>query len=146
MCPTLWSRETMRFKGNKTNWFSKGAVIKCFVVYPFQRMDNLAASFSKKVFFCVPNYIIISPQVTSPRTIKTTSLTRIYIATVCCPWSRSSTSVSGIPVYRSGSSCFSNAPCWFTQKISAIFYIWWAIKLNTAAKAPWAQVHPGHSV
>ena len=31
--------------------FSKGTVIKRFVVYPFQRMNNLAASFSKKVFF-----------------------------------------------------------------------------------------------
>ena len=48
------------------------------VIYPFQRMNNLAASFSKKIFFCVPNYIIISLQVTSPRTMKTTSLTRIY--------------------------------------------------------------------
>ena len=38
-------------------------------------MNNLAASFSKKGFFCVPNYIIISLQVTSPRTMKTTSLT-----------------------------------------------------------------------
>ena len=25
MCPKLWLRETLRFKGNKTNWFSKGA-------------------------------------------------------------------------------------------------------------------------
>ena len=38
-------------------------------------MNNLAASFSKKGFFFVPNYIIISLQVTSPRTMKTTSLT-----------------------------------------------------------------------
>ena len=61
-----------------TGVFPEGTVMKCFVIYPFRRMNNLAASFSKKVFFCVPNYIIISSQVTSPRTMKTTSLTRIY--------------------------------------------------------------------
>ena len=50
MCLKLWSRETLRFKGNKANWFAKGAVVKCFVIYPIQRMNNLAVSFSKKVF------------------------------------------------------------------------------------------------
>ena len=53
----------------------KGTVIKWFVIYPFQRINDLAASFSKKVFFA---FQIISLQVTSPRTMKTTSLTRIY--------------------------------------------------------------------
>jgi len=48
MCPKLWSRKTLRFKGNKTNWFPKGAVIKCFVMYPI--IQKIAASFSKKVF------------------------------------------------------------------------------------------------
>ena len=51
MCPKLWSRETLRFKGTKTNCFPKGAVIKCYVIYPIQGINNLAASFSKKVFF-----------------------------------------------------------------------------------------------
>jgi len=34
-------------EGNKTNWFPKGAVIKCFVIYPIQ---TIATNFSKKVF------------------------------------------------------------------------------------------------
>ena len=53
MCPKLWSRETLRFKGNKTNWFPKGAVIKCFVIYPIQRMIILEASLSNNVFFAL---------------------------------------------------------------------------------------------
>ena len=59
MCPKLWSRETLRFKGNKTNWFPKGAVIKCFVIYPIQK---IAASFSKKVFllYKLKNYFPLS--------------------------------------------------------------------------------------
>ena len=60
MCPKLWSRETLRFKGNKTNsLFPKGAVISCYVIYPIQRMNNLA-SFAKKVFLlykCLPSDI-----------------------------------------------------------------------------------------
>ena len=48
MCRKLWSRETLRFKGNKTNSFSKGEVIKFFVIYPIQ-----------KVAACVSNFIII---------------------------------------------------------------------------------------
>ena len=50
MSPNLWSRATLIFKGIKTNWFPKGAVIKCCDVYPIQGMNNLAASFSKKFF------------------------------------------------------------------------------------------------
>ena len=50
MCPKLCSRETLRFKGNTTSSFPKGEVIKCYVIYPIQSMNNLAASFSKKVF------------------------------------------------------------------------------------------------
>ena len=53
MCLKLWSRETLRFKGNKTNWFPKGAVNKCFVIYPIQK---IAASFSKKVFLLYKLY------------------------------------------------------------------------------------------
>ena len=53
--------ETLRFKGNKTNWFPKRAVIKCFVRYPIQK---IAACFSKKVFllFKLYNYHYIHQQ------------------------------------------------------------------------------------
>ena len=61
MCPKLWLRETLRFKGNKTFWFPKEAVIIRFVIYPFQRMNNLAASFSKKVFLRSKLYNYFSP-------------------------------------------------------------------------------------
>ena len=40
----------------------------CFVIYPFQRMNNFGSRFFEESFFCIPNYIIISLQVTSPRT------------------------------------------------------------------------------
>ena len=74
MSPKLWSREKLRFKVSKTNLFPKGAAIKCCVVYPIQRINELAASFSKTVF-CFTNYKNIFPQVTFLRTLKTTSLT-----------------------------------------------------------------------
>ena len=51
-------RET---QGNKTNWFPKGAVIKCFVIYPFQRMNNLATSYSKKAFLLYKFYNYFPP-------------------------------------------------------------------------------------
>ena len=38
-----------------------GAVIKCFVIYPFQKMNNLAASFSKNVFLLYKLYNYFSP-------------------------------------------------------------------------------------
>ena len=56
MCPKLLSRKTLRFKGSKTNWFPKGAVIKCFVIYP---IEKIAAYFSKKVFLLYKLYILI---------------------------------------------------------------------------------------
>ena len=61
MCPKLWSRETLRFKGIKTNRFPKGAVIKCYVIYPIEGMNNLAISFSKKVFLLYKLYNYFSP-------------------------------------------------------------------------------------
>ena len=61
MCPKLWSRETLRFKGIKTKWFLKGAVIKSYVIYPFQGMNNLAVSFSKKVFLLYKLYNYFLP-------------------------------------------------------------------------------------
>ena len=58
-----------------------------FFFYIYQRMNNLAAIYSKKIF-CFTNYIIISLQVISPRTMKTTSLTMIYsnclLSGACC--------------------------------------------------------------
>ena len=55
-------------EGNvKTNRFSKGADIICCVIYPIQRMNNLAASFSKKVFLLYKLYNYL----TFPRTMKT---------------------------------------------------------------------------
>ena len=54
MCPKLWLREILRFKGNKTNWFPKGATHHtCYVIYS-QRMNNLAAIYLKKVFNYFP--------------------------------------------------------------------------------------------
>jgi len=61
MCPKLCSKETLRFKGNKTNWFPKREVIKCVVIYPIQGMNNLAASFSKKGFLLYKLYISFPP-------------------------------------------------------------------------------------
>ena len=80
--------------------FSKGNSHQVFVIY--QMMNNFSSKFFEESFFGVPNYIIISLQGTSPRTMKTT---------ISSPLSRSSTSASGIPVYRPGSSCFSSTPC-----------------------------------
>ena len=119
-------REPVFFKGNRHQLF-------CHI--SFSKEEQFSTKFFEESFFCVPNYIIISLQVTSPRTMKTTSLTRIY-SNCLQSFIRSSTLASGIPVYRPGSSCFSSTPCWFTQKILAI-------KLNTRGKASWAQVHPG---
>ena len=60
MCPNFWSRETLRFKGNKTKRLPKGAVNKCFVIYP-QSINNLAASFSKKVLLPYKLYNYFPP-------------------------------------------------------------------------------------
>ena len=44
----------------------------------FSNDEQFSSKFFEESFFCVPNYISISLQVISPRTMKTTSLTRIY--------------------------------------------------------------------
>ena len=82
--------------------FSKGNSHQVFCDISFSKDEQFSSKFFEESFFCVPNYIIISLQVTSPRTMKTT---------ISSPLSRSSTSASGIPVYRPGSSCFSSTPC-----------------------------------
>ena len=89
--------------------FSKGNSQQVFCYISFSKDEQFSSKFFEESFFCVTNYIIISLQVTSPRTMKTTKLG--YIATVCSPLSRSSTSASGISVYRPGSNCFSSTPC-----------------------------------
>ena len=55
--------------------FSKGNSHQVFCDISFSRNEQFSSKFFEESFFCVPNYIIISLQVTSPRTIKTTSLT-----------------------------------------------------------------------
>ena len=82
--------------------FSKGNSHQLFCHISFSKEEQFSSKFFEESFFCVPNYIIISLQVTSPRPMKTIS---------CSPLSRSRTSASGISVYRPGSSCFSSAPC-----------------------------------
>ena len=52
MCPKLWLREILRFKGNKTNWFPKGAVINCFVIYP-QRDEQFSSKLFKESIFAL---------------------------------------------------------------------------------------------
>ena len=49
-----------------------------FCYISFSKDEQFSSNFFEESFFCVPNYINISLQVTSPRTMKTTSLTRIY--------------------------------------------------------------------
>ena len=67
---TLWARgETVFSKGNSHQVF-------CYI--SFSNDEQFSSKFFEESFFCVPNYVIISLQVTSPRTIKTTSLTRIH--------------------------------------------------------------------
>ena len=58
--------------------FSKGNCHQLFCHISFSKEEQFSSKFFEESFFCVPNYIIISLQVTSPRTMKTTSLTRIY--------------------------------------------------------------------
>ena len=58
--------------------FSKGNSHQVFCYISFSNEEQFSSKFFEESFFCVPNYISISLQVTSPRTMKTTSLTRIY--------------------------------------------------------------------
>ena len=58
--------------------FSKGNSHQVFCYISFSNDEQFSSKFFEESFFCVPNYISISLQVTSPRTMKTTSLTRIY--------------------------------------------------------------------
>ena len=105
-------QQSLTLVNRRETVFSKGNSHQVFCYISFSNGEQFSSKFFEECFFCVPNYIIISLQVTYPRTMKTTSLTRMYsIATVCSPLSRSSTSASGIPVYRPGSSCFSSTPC-----------------------------------
>ena len=46
-----------------------------FCYISFSNDEQFSSKFFEESLFCVPNYIIISLQVTSPRTMKTTSLT-----------------------------------------------------------------------
>ena len=55
--------------------FSKGNSHQLFCHISFSKEEQFSSKFFEESFFCVPNYIIISLQVTSPRTMKTTSLT-----------------------------------------------------------------------
>ena len=57
--------------------FSKGNSHPVFCHISFSNDKQFRSKFFEESFFCVPNYIIISLQVTFPRTRKT-SLTRIY--------------------------------------------------------------------
>ena len=58
--------------------FSKGNSHQVFRYISFSNDEQFSSKFFEESFSCVPNYISISLQVTSPRTMKTTSLTRIY--------------------------------------------------------------------
>ena len=58
--------------------FSKGNNYQVFCYISLTKDEQFSSKFFEESVFCVPNYIIISLQVTSPRTMKTTSLTRIY--------------------------------------------------------------------
>ena len=58
--------------------FSKRNSHQVFCYISFSNEEQFSSKFFEESFFCVPNYISISLQVTSPRTMKTTSLTRIY--------------------------------------------------------------------
>ena len=55
--------------------FLKGNSHQLFCHISFSKEEQFSSKFFEESFFCVPNYIIISLQVTSPRTMKTTSLT-----------------------------------------------------------------------
>ena len=57
--------------------FSKGNSHPVYCNISFSKDKQFRSKFFEESFFCVPNYIIISLQVTFPRTMKT-SLTRIY--------------------------------------------------------------------
>ena len=48
-------------QGKQNKLIPKGAVIKCFVLYPIQKMNNLATSYSKKVFLLYKLYDYFPP-------------------------------------------------------------------------------------
>ena len=58
--------------------FSIGNSQQVFRYISFSNDEQFSSKFFEESFFCVPNYIIIPLQVTSPRPMKTTNLTRIY--------------------------------------------------------------------
>ena len=102
-------QQSLTYVNRRETVFSEGNTHQVFCYISFSNDEEFSSKFFEESFFCVPNYIIISLQVTSPRTMKTTKLG--YIATVCSPLSPSSTLASGISVYRPGSNSFSSTPC-----------------------------------
>ena len=71
-------QQSLTFVNRREPVFSKGNSHQLFCHISFSKDEQFSSKFFEESFFCVPNYIIISLQVTSPRTMKTTSLTRIY--------------------------------------------------------------------
>ena len=71
-------QQSLTFANRREPVFSKGNSHQLFCHISFSKEEQFSSKFCEESFFCVPNYIIISLQVTSPRTMKTTSLTRIY--------------------------------------------------------------------
>ena len=89
----------------------------------FSNEEQFSSKFFEESFFCVPNYIIISLQVTSPRTMKTT---------ISSPLSRSSNSASGIPV------AFQVHPADLPRKFQQYF------KLDRPSSLIQQETPPGH--
>ena len=71
-------QQSLTLVNRRETVFSKGNIHQLFCHISFSKEEQFSSKFFEESFFCVPNYIIISLQVTSPRTMKTTSLTRIY--------------------------------------------------------------------
>ena len=68
-------QQSLTFVNRREPVFSKGNSHQLFCHISFSKEEQFSSKFFEESFFCVPNYIIISLQVTSPRTMKTTSLT-----------------------------------------------------------------------
>ena len=71
-------QQSLTLVNRREHVFSKGNSHQMFCYISFSNDEQFSSKFFEESLFCVPNYIIISLQVTSPRTMKTTSLTRIY--------------------------------------------------------------------
>ena len=68
-------QQSLTLVNRRERVFSKGNSHQVFRYISFSNDEQFSSKFFEESFFCVPNYIIISLQVTSPRTMKTTSLT-----------------------------------------------------------------------